>query len=391
MKITTLLSLPLSLTLFALVTATFPSWWCGLGAEKWLDDPEQQIAFAAAFEKHAKTDLAIGDFGTANEQYNGEWLFCTHVLGATGFAQMAIQHPEAKEHYLQQMEVCIEKLLDENMQRFDEKLWGNKAMETLDSDTDHHGAYLAYLNFVLSLHRTLKPESPFADTNDRITAALTRRYANSKLMLVETYRRQVYPADNCLAIASIGLHSQATEADHSELLDKIISNFREVCIDKKSGLMFQAISPSSGRPIDEPRGSGTAFGLYFLSFVDRELSQELYNAARTELASDVIGFGLMQEYPESSPGGIGDVDSGPVIMNFGVSPTGFMIAGTQIFGDHDYFKKLYRTSVLFGAPLDSGGKWEYVCGGPLGNAIMFAMLTAVPADVFESQKEEANQ
>jgi len=99
----------------------------------------------------------------------------------------------------------------------------------------------------------------------------------------------------------------------------------------------------------------------------------------------------MQEYPESSPGGIGDVDSGPVIMNFGVSPTGFMIAGTQIFGDHDYFKKLYRTSVLFGAPLDSGGKWEYVCGGPLGNAIMFAMLTAVPADVFESQKEEANQ
>ena len=389
MKTSTLLSLPLSLALFAIVTATFPAWWCGWGAEKWFDDPNQQIAFAAGFEKYAQTDLAIGDFGTANEQYNGEWLFCTHVLGATGFAQMAIQHPEAKDHYVQQMEVCIDKLLDENMQRFDQKLWGSKAMETLGSDTEHHGAYLAYLNFVLSLHRTLKPESKFADTNDRITEALTRRYENSKLMLLETYRRQICPADNCLAIASIGLHSRATDADHSELLDKILRNFREVCVDKKSGLLFQAINYLSGKPVDEPRGSGTAFGLFFLSFVDREFSEELYNAARKELASDVIGFGLMQEYPASSKGGIGDVDSGPVIMNFGVSPTGFMIAGTQIFNDRDYFKKLYRTSVLFGAPLGAGGEWEYVCGGPLGNAIMFAMLTAVDADQFESQQAEA--
>ena len=131
MKTSTLLSLPLSLALFAIVTATFPAWWCGWGAEKWFDDPNQQIAFAAGFEKYAQTDLAIGDFGTANEQYNGEWLFCTHVLGATGFAQMAIQHPEAKDHYVQKMEVCIEKLLDENMQHFDEKLWGSKALSLI--------------------------------------------------------------------------------------------------------------------------------------------------------------------------------------------------------------------------------------------------------------------
>ena len=201
-------------------------------------------------------------------------------------------------------------------------------------------------------------------------------------MLLQTYRNEVYPADNCLAIASIGLHGKATGTDHSQLLDRIIENFREVCIDEKSGLVFQSINNHSGKPIDEPRGSGTAFGLYFLSFVDQELASELYQAARKELAGNVIGFGLMQEYPASSLGGFGDVDSGPVIMNFGVSPTGFMIAGTRIFGDRDYFQQLYRTSVLFGAPLDSGDDWEYVTGGPLGNAIMFAMLTAVPTKIY---------
>ena len=149
--------------------------------------------------------------------------------------------------------------------------------------------------------------------------------------------------------------------------------------------MIQAINNFSGKPLDEPRGSGTTFGLYFLSFADPEIAAELYQAAREELASSVIGFGLMQEYPKSSRGGIGDVDSGPVIMNFGVSPTGFMIAGTRIFGDRDYFRKLYRTSVLFGAPLKTAGQWEYVTGGPLGNAIMFAMLTAVPAEEMAMQ------
>ena len=379
------LSFPLSLITFAIVTATFPSWWCGLGAGKWFDEPQQQVAFASAFERQVQSDIVIGDFGTANEQYNGEWLFCTHVLGAAGFAQMAIQHPERREHYVLQMEGCLDKLLEEKMQRFDEKLWGSKAMETLDSDKADHGAYLAYLNFALSLHRSLKPESRFAETNDRITATLIRRFENSKYWLLQTYRHEVYPADNCLAIASIGLHEKATDADHSLVLDKIIGSFREVCIDEKSGLLFQSISNHSGKPVDEPRGSGTAFGLYFLSFVDQQLASELYQAARQELAGSVIGFGLMHEYPASSPGGFGDVDSGPVIMNYGVSPTGFMIAGTRIFGDRDYFNQLYRTSVLFGAPLKSGEEWEYVTGGPLGNAIMFAMLTAVPADIFEGQ------
>ena len=388
MKRTKWLCFPLSLALFAVVTATFPAWWCGVGADRWFDDPQQQVAFAKAFEKHVQSELVLGDFGTANEQYDGEWLFCTHVLGATGFAQMAIQHPQRKEQYVQQMENCIEKLLEDEMQRFDQKLWGNKAMETLDSDTEHHGAYLAYLNFVLSLHRTLKPESRFASTNDLITETLVRRFEKSKLLLLQTYRNQVYPADNCLAIASIGLHDKATDAGNSEILDKIISNFRTVCIDKKSGLMFQAINNFSGKPLDEPRGSGTTFGLYFLSFADRKIAAELYQAARDELASSVIGFGLMQEYPKSSRGGIGDVDSGPVIMNFGVSPTGFMIAGTRIFGDRHYFKRLYRTSVLFGAPLKIGGQWEYVTGGPLGNAIMFAMLTAVPTEVMATQEEK---
>lgn len=61
----------LSLFLLIVVTSTVPASWCGLGAEDWFDNPEQQMAFARAFEKHIQTELTIGDFGTGGDLYNG--------------------------------------------------------------------------------------------------------------------------------------------------------------------------------------------------------------------------------------------------------------------------------------------------------------------------------
>ncbi|BBM87862.1 hypothetical protein [Candidatus Uabimicrobium amorphum] len=374
------LRLLLGVGVFIAVTFTIPAWWCGLGADDWFDGQSKcQIALAKSVEHYVKMDLSIGDFGTGDDLFNGEWLFCTYVLGASGFAQMAKQHPQLKDHYIQQMEICIEKMLSDKLQLFNEKQWGSKAMDTLDSDVSDHGAYLAYLNVVLSLHRSLKVESRYAKINDRISEALLRRITKSKIMLLQTYPNEVYPPDNCLAIASIGLHARATNRPY-EPLNKILVNFRKRYIHPQTGLMYQAVNVSDGEPIDEPRGSGTAFGLYFLSFIEPDLSAKMYRAAKKELADSLLGFGLMREYPVSFENGFGDVDSGPVILGYGVSPTGFMLAGTRIHGDRSYFKKIYRTSVLFGAPLYSKGKWQYVAGGPLGNAIMFAMITAIPLE-----------
>ncbi|WP_372368927.1 hypothetical protein [Candidatus Uabimicrobium sp. HlEnr_7] len=376
-----ILRLLLCIVLFTVVTSFVPAWWCGIGAHNWFDgSKEMQTAFARSIEDHIQVKLSMDDFGTGDELFDREWLFCTYILSASGFAQMAKQHPQRQDHYIKQMEICIEKLLSDELQEFDEEQWNSKAMETLDSDALHHGAYLAYLNFVLSLHRTLKLKSPYAKTNDLITKALVRRIRKNKIKLIETYPNEVYPPDNCLAFASIGLHAQATQKKQP-LLKEFLVNFHQRYIDPKSGLIFQAVDSSSGLPIDEPRGSGTTFGLYFLSFIDLKLSKQLYQATKDKLAESILGFGVVREYLASTYEATGDVDSGPVVVGYGVSATGFMMAGARIHGDRDYFNKIYRTSVLFGTSLSSGGKWQYVTGGPLGNAIMFAMITAISEKV----------
>jgi hypothetical protein len=90
----------------------------------------------------------------------------------------------------------------------------------------------------------------------------------------------------------------------------------------------------------------------------------------------------VREYPKWIKGGDGDIDSGPIVMGFGVSPTGFHLAGCRLYGHRETFRHLYASAHFAGSPLDRGDRREYVTGGPLGNAILFAMVTAPPEAVW---------
>ena len=321
-------------------------------------------------------ELSDDEFGTGSELFNGEWLFGTYMMAAMGAGQMAIEHPDQREQCLAVMEKALDKLFAEQTRAFDHRRWGADAIETLDDPAEHHAGYLGYANLALSLHRLLEPESRFAELNDRITAALATRLDSSSLLLLKTYPGEMYPVDNCSVIGSIGLYDRATGADHSDLLMRCERKLRSHYIDRASGLMIQSVHSATGEAVDQPRGSGTALGLYFLSFSHPKLAAELWQVMATKQKGHVLSFGMMREYP---PGvsGAGDVDSGPVILGYGVSPTGFALAGARIFDDEDTFRDLFATTVLFGAPGGIGDRYGYV-GGPIGDTILFAMLTAQP-------------
>ena len=89
-------------------------------------------------------------------------------------------------------------------------------------------------------------------------------------------------------------------------------------------------------------------------------------------------FGAVLEHPTTCVDCMGrvDVDSGPVFMGFGVSATGFAIGASRANDDRDAFVSLYATAHLFGAPFDDGATRTYATGGPLGDAILLAMLSA---------------
>jgi hypothetical protein len=151
---------------------------------------------------------------------------------------------------------------------------------------------------------------------------------------------------------------------------------RAVQIDRESGLVVQRMDAKTGKPHDAPRGSGTGLASYFAGFADREIARLLATGV-LDHESTRFGFGAIREYAAGHTGG-GDVDSGPVLLGISVSATGFALAPARAFGEHDAFIELYRTVDLFGLPASSGERRRFAIGGPIGNALLLALLTSGP-------------
>jgi len=150
-------------------------------------------------------------------------------------------------------------------------------------------------------------------------------------------------------------------------------NFALKYRDRQSGLLIQAVDPS-GRAYDSPRGSGTALSCFLFAHSDPEFSRSLYISMKEELNAPLLGFGGMREYP-AGLNGRGDIDSGPVIFGRGFSATGFSMAGARLARDRAIFRQLYATARFAGIPIRSGDQERYLTAGPLGNAILLAVLT----------------
>ena len=365
----------LALLAFVVTTALFPGRFAGRDAAGYFDgDIDQQSALAEGCKEWLGSGkLTRGRFGTASGRFDGEWMFATYMMAGMGFAQMAEEHPENADEYRPLVEAAVDQILTPASKAFEVEAWGSDPIAALD--TDHgHAAYLGYLDLLLSLERRVWPNNKHAALNDRITASLVRRLDRAPLGLVESYHGEIYPIDNTALFGAIGLYDRATHEDHSRVLAKVFAALDAKYTDPFSGMLYQRVAPGTGEPVDAARASGTSLAAYFMSFADEGRAKELDRAVARN--TDVHGgFGLVREYPRGA-NGVGDIDSGPVLLGYGVTATGFSLSGARIAKDESRFRALYATAHLFGAPRDGGGVRHFTSGGPVGDAIMFAMLTA---------------
>lgn len=367
-----------ALLVLAVACAVAPAQICGRWADALYDgEADHQSALAREVVAYVERDVDAAAFHTGSDVFDGEWAVATHQMSILALGQIVLEHPELRDAYLPAMRRAADRLVAPETLAFAARLWGERPLETLET-SEHGHAYLGYVNLALGMLRAVDPETPHARLHDRLTAALARRLARAPHALVETYPGQSYPPDVAAVAGSIGLHQRVTGVDRSALLARWSRTFRARWVDA-SGYLVQAGEWRSGQATDAPRGSGTALAAYFLSFADRELSRTLHDGLVRHGHASVLGFGAIREHAPGFVGG-GDVDSGPVLLGVGVSATGFALASARIHGDRALYTELLRTAWLFGVPAErEGGGVRFVAGGPLGNALLLAMLTARPA------------
>jgi len=364
----------LSVSLFALGSALGPSALVGREADDFFEDElATQTALADAVAAYVQSEVGTAAFHTGSARFDGEWAMGTHQMAILGLAQVSAAHPELGARYRPAMEAAAEVLVDEDTYAFGADAWGEGPFDRLEDGRGH--AYLGYVALALGALRESDPGTQHAELHDRIVHALAARLEASEVGIVETYPGEAYPCDIASIAGAIGQHDRLTGGDHGALLRREAAIFRRAFVEPRSGYLVQSVDARTGRPRDAPRGSGTALGAYFWSFADRELASELDHALIDRGRTGLLGFDAIREYPDGDAG-LGDIDSGPVLFGVSVSATGFSLSAARRAHDREAFTDLYRTAALFGVPVARGDSSRFLSGGPLGNAILLAMLTA---------------
>jgi hypothetical protein len=367
--------------------------WCGRDARRWLDGDMSRVLPLAeeliAFEARDGTSPASPEPGrnlddehragvsAVTNRFAGEWALVTHQMTAMGLAQVCLAHPEQGARLAPEATRAAAKSFLPEMRDFGTRAWGGEdAMASLDGPHGH--AYLAYPALAIGMARLVDPDFPpaLARKHDALVAAFERRLLASPTGLIETYPGQAFPTDVAAVAATIAVHGRVTGADHSRVLKRWAERVVAVQIDPRSGFVIQRMGAVDGKAQDAPRGSGTALAAYFAGFADGGIAERLADALFRHEAT-FLGFGAIREYAEGHSGW-GDVDSGPVLLGVSVSATGFALAPARALGHTDAFERIYRTVDLFGSPQTSDGRVRFLSGGPIGNALLLALLTSGP-------------
>lgn len=323
---------------------------------------------------------AEADYDTGSELFDHEWAFGAPAMRAACLAQVILRDPSADAELGPALDRATEEILSSKSRAFSRMKWGS---DPLDEDRrEHtHAAYYGYAGLAVGLASWAHPK--WEPARRDLAKRLRERVRAEGDAWPETYPGESYPPDLAMGAGALGLDDEGgpVSAERLALTKRVAS-----AVDPTSGLLVQSVDPASGAPRDGARGSGTFLALYALLYADVELAGGLHRAGNG-LRATRLGFLGMREHLE---GTAADIDSGPVILDLGVSATGFALAGARAFEDEATYLGLDATARLFSVPLerDDGGVVS-LAGGPLGDAILCAMRTAPRPDEVAAWRDRA--
>ncbi len=353
--------------------AVVPRALTGRDADRWLrDDIAVVRPLADRVAARARAGIAPGDIRTGSDHFDAEWALVANQMSATGLRAALRRHPDRREAWLPALREAGRRCVDERALAFARRSWGGSFDEQIDSDNGH--AYAGYALLCALAWREVDPEGSRAHhpLMDRWTRALAARFDRAAHGMFETFPSVTFPADVASCVAALALADRvAHTSEHRARIERWSRVVRDRYRDRTHGMLCQTVDPRAGRCTSAARGSGTAIAAYFLTFADEALARTLHEDLSRARRS-VLGFSAVREFVDDGAAR-GDIDSGPVVFGVSVAATGFAMGPAHAFKAREELQGYLRTADLFGAPRWGGG---WVAGAALGDAILFAMLTA---------------
>jgi hypothetical protein len=218
--------------------------------------------------------------------------------------------------------------------------------------------YLGHLNLMLGCHRQLVPNSPYRHLHDSLSAALAARYQQEPAGNLASYPHLRWLPDNTVALASLALHSQLTGSPHAEAARRWVATAKTRWLDPQTGLLASQVD-AQGRPTERPRGSMLGWSIWFIARFDTVFARQQYQRYQVAHSTNLGALRLYREQPGDYRTGAGDVDSGPLILGYGIPATAFAFADAVALRDYRNAQRLRRVIGLGSREIREGNELRY--------------------------------
>ncbi|MDH3206707.1 MAG: hypothetical protein OEO79_08845 [Gemmatimonadota bacterium] len=205
----------------------------------------------------------------------------------------------------------------------------------------------------------------FRDECDRFVLALE----SSESPFLESYRSLIWPADTAVGIAALGIYDSAVGPRYGPTIEHWVTAAR-ARLDPRLGALSHSAAPGSGAPLGGARGGSLALMSRVLIDADSAFAAEQFSILRERFVDYRLGLPGVREYAHGIEG-VGDVDSGPVILGFAGPATVVGAGAARVHGDLRLAEILLGVVEMVGVPIQ-GWRTRRYGGGmvPVGDAFV---------------------
>ncbi len=233
--------------------------------------------------------------------------------------------------------------------------------------------YIGWKNYLLS--RILSVDTVFEKSNQYLRAyrnqseIISEALRSSDCPYLESYNKQCWPADMCLAVASLSNFDKIFGQKYKSLITAWLHDIKER-VDSHTNMLPHKVDSKSGKAVQGTRGSSSGLSLRMLTEIDPDFAKKQYILFDSLFVDKTLGLPYIREYPKGIDGS-GDIDSGPVIFGVGFSATIVMIGTYAMYENHELAEQQYKAIHALGFSTETKKQKKYLFGKfPMADAFI---------------------
>jgi len=310
---------------------------------------------------------------------NAEWDFMGRSFLVWSLANIGLREPSSKQVCLQTMDRIIEETIRLEKQEgiYFFLMSYAKASPYVLQPPD--SLFLdGEIALMIASRRVLEEKADYQPLLAERIKVIEKGFKQSPYLVLESYPNECWMFDHTVALAALRISDQLDGGDHSALIRDWLVMARHKLVHPKSGLLVSSFN-THAVPLDGPEGSTIWMVAHCLQLLDVDFARDQYQRARKELGRTTLGFSYAREWPTSWDGPA-DIDSGPIIPLFNISPgsSGMAFIGASAFDDQKFLSTLSATLDFAAFPSRKSGRLKYCASNQVGDAALLYAATLGP-------------